>query len=274
MSIRSLIAGVLLGTTTSAGAPPEVEGAYEKGEMEIPAAAGGGTIPYRLHRAGNASPDEPRPLVVFLHGAGERGDDNQSQLRHFPDRWILESHLGRRHPAHVLAAQCPRESSWSTVKKDAADGWTLDTTAPISPELQAVMQKVLELSKDPSVDATRLYLTGLSMGGFGSWELLKHHPETFAAAVPICGGGDPDAAGVIAEGGTPIWNVHGDADRVIVVERSRDMVEAIRGRGGRLGHTELPGVGHNSWGWAYGPGGVIDWMFAQRRPAAPLPEGS
>ena len=212
--------------------------------------------------------------MVFLHGAGERGDDNQSQLRHFPDRWVREPHLGRRHPAHVLAAQCPQNRSWSAVKKDDSEGWTLDTTAPMSPKLQAVVQKVLELSKDPSVDVTRLYLTGLSMGGFGSWDLLKHHPDTFAAAVPICGGGDPSAAKVIAEGGTPIWNVHGDADRVIVVERSRDMVEAIRAGGGRLGHTELPGVGHDSWGWAYGPGGVIDWMFAQRRTGAPLPEGS
>ena len=96
MSIRSLIAGVLLGTSTSAGAPPEVEAAYEKGEIEVPVAEGTRTIPYRLHRPEDASSDEPRPLVIFLHGAGERGDDNQSQLRHFPDRWIRESHLGRR----------------------------------------------------------------------------------------------------------------------------------------------------------------------------------
>lgn len=274
MSIRSLIAGVLLGTSTSVGAPPEVEAAYEKGEIEVPVAEGTRTIPYRLHRPEEASSDEPRPLVIFLHGAGERGDDNQSQLRHFPDRWVRESHLGRRHPAHVLAVQCPRDRFWSGMMKGEDGTWRQDTTAPMTPELQAVMKKVMELSKDPSVDTTRLYLTGLSMGGFGSWSLLEHHPETFAAAVPICGGGDPSAAKIIAEGGTPIWNVHGDADRVILVGQSRAMVDGIRAEGGRIGHTELPGVGHNSWGWAYGPGGVVDWMFAQKRAGKPTPSES
>ena len=131
------------------------------------------------------------------------------------------------------------------------------------------MARVRELAAEPGIDERRIYLTGLSMGGFGSWDLLEHHPDVFAAAVPICGGGNATAAKTIVDGGTPIWNVHGDADRVVLVERSRDMVDAIRAEGGRVGHTELPGVGHDSWSWAYGPTGVVEWMFSQRRSDQP-----
>ena len=262
MRILAWFVLVMASGSFTAAAPPDVEAAFVKGEVEF---GDGSSLPYRLHRP-PAGPDQgPLPLVVFLHGAGERGVDNSGQLRHFPDRWIREPHLGKRHPAVVLAFQCPPRSWWSKVRRNSKDEWVSDPEIFITPELAVVMTKVKELASDPSVDASRIYLTGLSMGGFGSWELLKHHPDLFAAVVPICGGGDVDAAPAIAAGRTPIWNLHGDADRIVVVERSREMVEAVRAAGGRVGHTELPGVGHDSWVWAYGPHGVIDWMFAQRR---------
>ena len=91
---------------------------------------------------------------------------------------------------------------------------------------------------------------------------------TSRSAVPICGGGDPRHGKVIAESGVPIWNFHGTADRDVLIRESRGVVEAIRAAGGRVGHTELPDVGHDAWSHAYGPNGAIDWMFAQRRPAA------
>lgn len=209
------------------------------------------------------------PLVVFLHGAGERGSDNSRQLRHFPERWVREGHLGSRHPAVVLAFQQPEGDWWSSIGKNEKDEWVADPEGSMTPRLAAVMAKVRELAADPAIDARRIYLTGLSMGGYGSWALLEHHPDVFAAAVPICGGGNPGAAKAIVAGRTPIWNVHGDADDVVPVERSREMVDSIRAAGGRIGHTELPGVGHGSWGWAYGPGGVIAWMFAQERNESP-----
>ena len=135
--------------------------------------------------------------------------------------------------------------------------------------MQAAMKKIRELVADPSIDASRVYLTGLSMGGFGSWDLVSRHPEWFAAVVPICGGGDPAFASRIAESRVPIWTVHGDEDRVVPVELTRDMIVAIREAGGRIGYSELPGVRHDSWRFAYGPEGTIEWMLAQRLPDSP-----
>lgn len=263
--IAWLVALMTVPSIASGAAPPDVEAAYEKGDLVLD----GSTLPYRIHRPTVAEGAGPIPLVVFLHGAGERGDDNSLQLRHFPERWVREGHLGKRHPAVVLAFQCPEETWWSAVRKNQRNEWVSDPDGVLTPQLEAVMAKVRELAADPAIDDRRIYLTGLSMGGFGSWDLLEHHPDFFAAAVPICGGGKPSAARGIAAGRTPIWNVHGDADDVVQVERSREIVEAIRAEGGRVGHTELPGVGHDSWGWAYGRGGVIEWMFAQRRNESP-----
>ena len=266
MRMLAWIVAVMSFPSMASAAPPDVEAAYDRGTVDL---EDGTKLPYRIHRPKVEEGSGPIPLVVFLHGAGERGDDNRMQLRHFPDRWVRENHLGRRHPAVVVAFQCPRERWWSAVHKNRDDEWVSRQDGILTPQLQGVMAKVRELAADPTIDDRRIYLTGLSMGGFGSWDLLEHHPDVFAAAVPICGGGNAVAAPDIVAGATPIWNVHGDADDIVLVERSRDMVEAIRAAGGRIGHTELPGVGHNSWAWAYGPGGVVEWMFSQRRTDEP-----
>ena len=134
------------------------------------------------------------------------------------------------------------------------------------------MKKIGELVADPSIDASRIYLTDLSMGGFGSWDLVSRHPEWFAAVVSVCGGGDPSFAAHIAESGVPIWTVHGAADRVVPADLTRMMVRAIRKADGRIGYTELPRVRHNAWHHAYGPEGPLEWMFAQRRPRIAPPD--
>ena len=119
------------------------------------------------------------------------------------------------------------------------------------------------MQKEFSIDADRIYVTGLSMGGFGTWDVIQRHPERFAAAVPICGGGDPAHAEQIAQ--VPIWAYHGDNDAVVKVERSRDMIAAIKDSGGTPRYTELPGVGHDSWTAAYTSPDLYAWMFAQTR---------
>jgi predicted peptidase len=111
--------------------------------------------------------------------------------------------------------------------------------------------------------AEEAYVTGLSMGGFGTWDVIQRHPERFAAAVPICGGGDPAHAGKIAQ--ILIWAYHGDKDAVVNVERSRDMIAAIKDAGGTPRYTELPGVEHDSWTAAYTNPDLYTWMFAQTR---------
>jgi predicted peptidase len=113
-----------------------------------------------------------------------------------------------------------------------------------------------------AVDPARIYLTGLSMGGYGTWDLAARQPERFAAILPICGGGDEATAPRLAK--LPIWCFHGDADTVVPVERSRTMIAAVRAAGGSPKYSELPGVGHDSWTPAYRDPAVLDWLFAKR----------
>ena len=120
-----------------------------------------------------------------------------------------------------------------------------------------------EQTQTLNIDADAVALTGLSLGGYGTWSIGAQHPQRFSALVPICGGGDPADAAALAH--VPIWCFHGDADPVVPVERSREMVEAVQSAGGQVKYTELPGVTHNSWDPAYGDPSVIEWMLAQRR---------
>jgi predicted peptidase len=114
-----------------------------------------------------------------------------------------------------------------------------------------------------TIDPDRIVLTGLSLGGFGTWRLGAQQPERFAALVPVCGGGDPSRAQALAR--LPIWCFHGEADSVIPVERSREMVQAVRAAAGDVRYTEFPGVGHNAWDPAYGDPQLTEWMLAQHR---------
>jgi predicted peptidase len=193
----------------------------------------------------NANPGRRYPLVVFLHGAGARGSDNQSQLSGFPEQ-MAQTFWRKRFPCFLLAPQCAESTYWTEF--DA--------------ELFGLIRKATE--RYP-IDPHRVYLTGLSMGGYGSWKLAAMEPKLFAAVVPICGGGDPSWAAQLAQ--VPIWAVHGDADDAVHVEQSRMMIRAIREAGGNPNYTELKGVGHNSWTQTYrDPEGVVNWMFQQTKP--------
>jgi predicted peptidase len=129
------------------------------------------------------------------------------------------------------------------------------------------MEMIERTIKEEQIDRDRIYLTGLSMGGFGSFDLASRHPEWFAAIAPICGAADP--AKIVALKDIPVWLVHGDADTVVPVERSRSVVENLTKVGGKPVYVEFPGVGHNSWTPSYSDNdGLVPWMFRQRRPAA------
>ncbi|MCA9047007.1 MAG: prolyl oligopeptidase family serine peptidase, partial [Planctomycetaceae bacterium] len=129
-----------------------------------------------------------------------------------------------------------------------------------------VLELLDQLIKTHAIDEDRIYVMGLSMGGYGTWDLLARHPEKFAAGVPICGGGDEKQAAKIKE--MPIWVFHGDADTAVKVERSRNMVAAIKEAGGKPKYTEYPGVGHNSWTPAINEPEILPWLFSQKRAAA------
>jgi len=199
------------------------------------------------------------PLVLFLHGAGERGRDNEKQLKYLP-AWMAEPALRQRHPCFLLAPQCRADERWVDVSW--ADKKSLPQGPPTTDLLAAIAALNDVLAHEP-IDPRRVYLTGLSMGGYGAWDLAARQPERFAAVLPICGGGDEATAPRLA--GLPIWCFHGDADAVVPVERSRSMVAAVRAAGGDPRYSELPGVGHDSWTPAYRDPAVLDWLFGQRQ---------
>jgi predicted peptidase len=216
---------------------------------------------YRLLKPTIVSEGTKYPLVIFLHGAGERGTDNALQLLYFPTQ-MAQPHLRERFPCYVLAPQCRPDQKWVDVD------WAspADPAMPEVPsaQLQAVMQMIEETLKTEAIDPDRVYLTGLSMGGFGTFDLAIRKPEWFAAVAPICGAADPKRVTAIQQ--LPMWITHGADDQVVPVERSRSAVEAIRAAGGRPVYVELPGIGHNSWTPAHeDPDGLIPWLFRQSR---------
>ena len=217
---------------------------------------------YRLLGPKSITPGTRYPLVIFLHGAGERGNDNLSQLKYFPT-WMAEQSARQAHPCFVLAPQCRDEQKWVDVD------WSKIESTPQSPtptvDMLAVIAALEDTLQREPIDPARIYLTGLSMGGYGSWDLAARMPNRFAAVLPICGGGDEATAAKIKD--LPIWCFHGDADTAVRVERSRTMIEALRAAGGAPKYSELAGVGHDSWTPAYRDPDVLTWLFAQKKPA-------
>jgi predicted peptidase len=217
---------------------------------------------YRLLGPKSITPGTRYPLVIFLHGAGERGNDNLSQLKYFPT-WMAEQSARKAHPCFVLAPQCRDEQKWVDVD------WSKIESTPQSPtptvDMMAVIAALEDTLQREPIDPARISLTGLSMGGYGSWDLAARMPDRFAAVLPICGGGDEATAAKIKD--LPIWCFHGDADTAVRVERSRTMIEALRAAGGAPKYSELAGVGHDSWTPAYRDPDVLAWLFAQKKPA-------
>ena len=219
----------------------------------------GFTLPYRLLKPKDYDPKAKYPLVVFLHGAGERGNDNVKQLVHGMNDFASDEIMAK-YPAFVIAPQCPDDRKWVEVD------WTLEAhTLPESPSvsLEATLRLVDALHKEFAIDPSRIYLTGLSMGGYGTWDLLSRRPELFAAAVPICSGGDPAVAAKFKD--VPLWAFHGDQDTAVKPKRSREMIDALKAAGGAPKYTEYPGVGHDSWTQTYANPAVYEWLFAQRK---------
>lgn len=421
MALRKLIAAavaVLLITSAAGAADVKDFEAREQRDAE------GNALPYRLFRPKDYDPAKKYPLVLFLHGAGERGTNNTAQVR--DALYFAKASVQAEHPCFVMAPQCPAnrpafqvygsnsgeydptyakeygkatagewkayrlqlgklptgvkthllidsrstprmarpvpnspdnprppaksvvefknvrvyesgaagaEGKWDLSKMGfpksgavavSADGSTITVTgdarlkvrlpqpymvtkdtmmefefrSPVQGAMHAIgldtdeqmdyrwVQvdwggKTHAMPKEPStpmrlamaaldkvraefsIDPSRIYLTGLSMGGYGTWDLLARRPGMFAAAVPVCGGADETTAPLIRD--LPIWCFHGGADKVVPTQRSRNMIEALKKAGGTPKYTEYPGVGHNSWDKAYSDAEMIGWMFGQRK---------
>jgi predicted peptidase len=193
------------------------------------------------------SGDKAYPLILFLHGAGQRGDDGEGPAKGSLATAIRKSKGGEKgFPFFVVFPQCRAKGNWS------AGG----------PDAKRALAILAQVQKDYKIDDKRLYLTGLSLGGFGTWSLAAAHPEKWAAIAPICGGGNPTNAAKIKD--LPCWCFHGDADPTVDVKKSRDMIEALKKAGGQPRYTEYPGVGHNSWDRAYGNPELYTWMLSHK----------
>ena len=236
--------------------PAELDRAFSAHEFIVSEGARRVVIPYRLLSPQKIEPGQRYPLVVFLHGGGERGSDNRLQLLYFPELMAQPEHR-LRYPCFLVAAQCRENHRWVEVAWEDVESTPLADEP--TPELQAVMGIVDELSRKLPIDERRIYLTGISMGGYGAWELALREPQRFAKLVPICGGGDERLAARLVN--MPTWAWHGALDEAVPVVRSRRMIEAIREAGGRPRYTELPNVAHNAWTPAYRDPALLDWMF-------------
>lgn len=206
------------------------------------------------------------PLVIFLHGAGERGDDNTKQLTHGASTFLNEKNQ-KQFPAYVVFPQCPESDYWSSVKIDRTQmplQLDFNYERPLTKSLQLVVSLIRKLIDEKPIDPKRIYVVGLSMGGMGTFEIIHHYPELFAAAIPICGGGDALQFNKRAAR-IPLWIFHGDADGVVKVDYSRTMLNRIQKYNKDVRYTEYKGVNHNSWDYAFQEPDFLSWLFDKQK---------
>lgn len=219
-----------------------------------------GILPEKTIKLPETNPSAAQyPLVIFLHGSGERGTQNHEQMRNgvhaFCEEWVRE-----KYPHYLLVPQCPPDQRWGGTSKDWQSLYQEEPTIPGRMVLELV-EKMLQ--EHPDIDPKRVYITGLSMGGFGTFDLLMRRPDLFAAGMPVCGGGDPRYADKIKD--IPLWILHGGLDDVVLPRCSRRIVEALEKIGGKVKYTEYSTMYHDVWNVVYYNPTVLEWLFTQRK---------
>lgn len=223
--------------------------------------SGNTVLNYRIHTPKEIKQQQTYPLFLVMHGAGERGKDNNKHIqKSFGPLEILAYARANKTEVIIIAPQVPEGQKWVNAP------W--DGRVHVMPtEPSQCMQLTIELIKQSintlPVNRNRAYVTGISMGGFGAWDIIQRHPTLFAASMPICGGGDVKLAHTIKH--IPIWNFHGDKDKTVPVKYSREMIAALKQSGGNPLYTEYKGVGHNSWEQTYTDPKVMQWLFEQKK---------
>lgn len=219
------------------------------------------SVPWRLFVPPQASKDNPLPIVFMLHGAGRRGNDNVGPMDLAHYFWSEEAQ--KKNPCFVLTPQCRKGTMWATLNSEHTNQAVAKEPTP---ELAGALASLdLVLDRYP-IDRKRIYLTGQSMGGFGTWEALYRRPDMWAAAIPICGGGDPSQVEVFKH--VPIWAWHGANDSAVPVKNTRDLVDALKKAGANPRYNE-PNVGHGSWVPAYTTPELHEWLFGHRKVERP-----
>ena len=220
----------------------------------------GDTLLYRFLES-DYNPSRQYPLVVFLHGSGERGNDNEAQLKWGVMNFATDQNM-KLHPAYVIAPQCPADNEWAQFR-EVDDDAALSMYPEPSKPMKLLIGLIEELVKNLPIDKDRIYITGLSSGGAGTYDAIARYPHLFAAAVPVCGEGDVSIATSIKH--IPIWIFHGAEDPAVDAHQSFSMVEALTKAGAHPGYTLYPETGHFSWLAAYSDHMMMEWLFRQRR---------
>lgn len=234
------------------------QAAYEKKLFVAPS---GDSLQYRLLRPEVEKSGQKYPLILFLHGAGERGSDNEKQLTH-GGQMFLNPVNREKHPAFVLMPQCPEEGYWAYLSRPVS---FVPAEMPVEQEMAPILRTVKELLDTylalPQVDKSRIYIIGLSMGGMGTFDMAIRYPEVFAAAVPICGTVNPVRLAKCKNVSFRLF--HGDADNVVPVEGSREAYKALKACGAKVEYIEFPSCSHGSWVPAFNYPDFMDWLFSQ-----------
>jgi predicted peptidase len=222
------------------------------------------TLPYRLLLPVNYSPKQKYPLIVFLHGSGERGRDNEKQLLHGGDLFLRDS-IRQKYPAIVVFPQCPEGLTWANVtsRYDTSGKriFTFNSDGPATVPMRQLQTLIAQLQKEYPVDKKRTYVGGLSMGGMGTFELVRRNPKMFAAAFPICCAADPDNPEKLTR---PAWWIfHGAKDNVVPPEYSQKMADALTKQRASVKFTLYPEAMHNSWDSAFAEKDLMPWLFSQ-----------
>lgn len=226
------------------------------------------TLRYRWLTPAGLDVHKKYPLIIFLHGSGERGSDNGAQLLHGGALFLKDS-LRQAFPAYVLFPQCPQNEAWSPREAQRNDsgkviGMSFPADAPPTKPgalLKALLDSLIASGK---IDTRRIYIGGLSLGGMGTFDMIARYPDLFAAAFPICGAGNVQLASRYARK-IPVWIFHGDADPAVPVKYSRDFYAELKKLRAEVKYSEYPGVGHNSWDNAFAEPQLLPWLFRHRK---------
>ena len=223
----------------------------------------GRSLPYRILLPKGFEPTKKYPLLVFLHGAGERGSDNGLQLTHGSSLFLTPA-FREKQPAIVVFPQCPKEEYWATiVSREGPNRFVYSEKPKDNPQLDLVEGMLRSLKKKYRIDKKRIYLGGLSMGAMGTFELVYRNPRKFAAAFAICGGANTKIARKLRR---PVWRIdHGEADQVVPIVLSENMVSALEEKKAKVLFNRYPGVNHNSWDNVFADPSFLPWLFAQSK---------
>ncbi|GEP96540.1 carboxylesterase family protein [Chitinophaga cymbidii] len=225
----------------------------------------GGVLPYRILLPLNYDAAKKYPLILVLHGAGERGNDNLAQLKH-GGKLFLNDTIRQKYPAIVIFPQCAQDAWWAPIrpKRDSTGkfaGFEFPADAPPTKPAALVHQLLDSLTASGSVDTRKVYVGGLSMGGMGTFDILARFPDRFAAAFPICGAGNEALSSRYAKH-TALWIFHGAEDKVVPPFSSRNFYARLQEQKADVKYTEYPGVGHNSWENAFAEPQLLPWLFS------------